>query len=341
MKYTYDGPGTLLRKFVYGPGIDEPICLINVSSGDKYYYHYDGLGSVVALSHNNEIVESYSYDVYGKPSQISAVGNPYLFTGRAYDGETGLYYYRARYYKPSIGRFLQTDPVGYTTGLNLYAYCGSNPLNWADPLGLCKSDLRNGWQGLQGFFAGLGQAVQSFKDNVVTRAFIDPLGLISDTLHGAWNMVCNPLSTAESIFSPMWNNDPYDIGRSIGNFIGNTEIGVAITAGANSAIGEIGASTSDEIRVFWSGKGAEVAATEWAQANGAQMLDMVVNKNLSWLEAKPLWAAASKEFAEGATGEVHVFLGESVSPESIWLNDELPAIIKNPNVTNIVHHSVP
>ena len=61
-----------------------------------------------------------------------------MFTGREYDSEVGLYYYRARYYKPQIGRFLQTDPIGYYAGLNLYAYVGNNPLNWIDPYGLWK-----------------------------------------------------------------------------------------------------------------------------------------------------------------------------------------------------------
>jgi len=66
----------------------------------------------------------------------SAVGNPYLFTGRRLDSETGLYYYRFRYYKSEVGRFLQPDPIGYTGGLNLYTYLGNNPLNWVDPRGL-------------------------------------------------------------------------------------------------------------------------------------------------------------------------------------------------------------
>ena len=102
-----------------------------------YYYHYDALGSVVALSNNSGVVaESYSYDVFGQPGGTGSVGNPYFFTGRRYDDETALYYYRARYYNPDIGRFLQTDPIGYSGGLNLYTYCGNNPLNWIDPYGL-------------------------------------------------------------------------------------------------------------------------------------------------------------------------------------------------------------
>ena len=68
------------------------------------------------------------------------IGNPYMFTGRRFDRETELYYYRARYYNPYIGRFLQTDPIGYGDGINWYNYCGNNSVGRTDPSGL-------GWVG--------------------------------------------------------------------------------------------------------------------------------------------------------------------------------------------------
>jgi len=103
----------------------------------KYYYHFDGLGSVRALSNiDADVVERYSYDAFGEPNRVSDVNNPYMFTGRRYDSETNNYYYRFRYYDPEIGKFFSTDPLYYYDSMNLYQYVLNNAVNMVDPMGM-------------------------------------------------------------------------------------------------------------------------------------------------------------------------------------------------------------
>ena len=133
----YDGAGALIQRYVYGPGIDEPIAAVT-AAGDRLYHHMDGLGSVVALSDDfGAAVETEAYNAFGV-SAVPAGATPYRYTGRRFDAETGLYHYRARAYSPALGRFLQPDPIGYLGGLNLYAYVANDPLNRLDPFGLFK-----------------------------------------------------------------------------------------------------------------------------------------------------------------------------------------------------------
>ncbi len=153
--YYYGGSKERIVRYTHGPGIDEPISI--EQDNQTYYYHYDGLGSVTALTDKDQtIAESYTYDSFGNlKRQGNKAKNSFTYTGREYDKETGLYYYRNRYYDPKVGRFLQADPIGYTAGINLYTYCdsvgkpaslssnlylytGNNPVNFVDPWGLCK-----------------------------------------------------------------------------------------------------------------------------------------------------------------------------------------------------------
>jgi RHS repeat-associated protein len=146
-KYLYDGEdiaaeldasGSVISSFVHGPGIDEPLTMTR--AGQTYTYHRDGLGSITHLTDEaGQVVQRYAYDAYGNIAAEFDPGfmQPYAFTGREWDPETGLYYYRARYYDPKIGRFISEDPIGFGAGdVNFYSYVFGNPINWTDPSGM-------------------------------------------------------------------------------------------------------------------------------------------------------------------------------------------------------------
>ncbi len=155
--YTYDGedivrlvtttqqgaaaPVTQKTLYLHGPGIDEP--LARITDSGPTYYHADGLGSIVAVTDESQsIVQRYRYESFGLPlPQDVQFGDIYAFTGREWDKEIGLYYYRARYYDPMEGRFVSEDPIGFDGGdWNLYRYVGNNSINYVDPHG-----LERGW----------------------------------------------------------------------------------------------------------------------------------------------------------------------------------------------------
>jgi len=112
-----------------------PVVSITPGSGGHTYYHHDVLGSTTAATvpGMNGAAEVYTYSEFGATSSGSLA---YRFGGYRYDSETGLYYVHARYYSPTLGRFLQTDPAGLSGGTNLYAYVGNDPINLTDPSGL-------------------------------------------------------------------------------------------------------------------------------------------------------------------------------------------------------------
>ena len=121
-------------RYVHAPGVDQH--LARVEAGAATYYLADHLGSILLTTDASAAVTlTRQYDPWGNLLQGSATAG-YAFTGREWDPEIQAYYYRARYYDPKIGRFLNEDPIGLAGGMNFYAYVGGNPLGYRDPFGL-------------------------------------------------------------------------------------------------------------------------------------------------------------------------------------------------------------
>jgi RHS repeat-associated protein len=145
--FAYDGDnlieetnssGAAVARYSQTQNIDEPLAMLR--SGATSYYHADGLGSISSLSNSaGSIANTYTYDSFGKlTASTGSLVNPFRYTARESDIETGLYYYRARYYDPIVGRFLTEDEVGNDEGADLYLYAGNSPIGSRDPTGFYK-----------------------------------------------------------------------------------------------------------------------------------------------------------------------------------------------------------
>jgi RHS repeat-associated protein len=148
--FAYDGDnlieetnssGAVVARYEDTQNIDEPLAMLRSSATS--YYHADGLGSITSLSNSTgALAQTYTFDSFGKQTNSSgSLTNSFQYTARESDAETGLYYYRARYYDPSAGSFLSEDPINFRAGPNFYAYTLNNPVLYVDPYGLESGDL--------------------------------------------------------------------------------------------------------------------------------------------------------------------------------------------------------
>jgi RHS repeat-associated protein len=205
------------------------------------YFHADGLGSITKMTDSaGAVVHTRQYDAWGNMEQ-GADQPGYAFTGREWNPETDLYYYRARYYDPQVGRFSSEDPIGAKGGINYYLYSGNRPTTSFDPFGLtewkCSFEFMSIWMGgwirascvsdcKRGFKLGVDikeKGGAGFSVSPMPTAIFMPTVVLTDkrnepsetAFSGSWSVLLGP-----GISSPL--TDGYSIGRlTIGEAAGS------------------------------------------------------------------------------------------------------------------------
>jgi RHS repeat-associated protein len=207
------GTDTIMANYTFGLGIDNPLMMNRTAN--NYYYTKDGLGSVTALTDSTgNVVHEYKYSVYGEIVEETgnSVENPFTYTSREIDRETGLMYYRARYYDPELGRFLSEDPIGFLgDNVNLYAITQNNTINFTDPLG---------WEE-----GGSGQAEQGKKEGEKPKESLQEKFLTPE-------MKSNIANVIQTVTNGTFNKDETSkITSAVASKVGLFDLKVALQVG--------------------------------------------------------------------------------------------------------------
>jgi RHS repeat-associated protein len=295
------------------------------------------------------------YSPYG--SIISRTGTfptDRLFTGQRWESGLDLYDYRARFYDPLLGRFVSPDTIvpepGNPQDWNRYSYVTNNPLKFVDPDGHCRGLTGAAWSACAEIVMAVAPAVHQANEYREDIFFPDADTTFADRLEASSVVGGGAVLAAAATIET--------VGLALG--------GGALTTAAlnNAAAATAGGATAATVcgdgdctneaqatgRVFWSGGDlAREAAQAWARANNHVTLEMTkmgkrveqATRGLNWREVIPKWKAASREFAAGAEGEIHVFhSSKGVSLESVWGTVENQILLNSPKVTRIIYHVI-
>ena len=257
----YSSTGALVRRYIPGATLDEPLVIFDgTNAATKTWLYGDERGSITAAANAaGTLLTAYSYGPFGEPNATAGVSLRY--TGQMLDGSSGLYYYRARWYSPYMGRFLSPDPIKLEGGTHLYRYVGNDPVNFDDPLGLqkqgpnkvgddipCSAISRDdpivATGGGLSFFEGAGGSVNggtfiSLKTGQTGKFITVGVGVGIDASATAGNSYYNKLSNFEGANVNVNASLPYGAGGSAHLSTNLDPVGVTGSGGPGVGVGSI------------------------------------------------------------------------------------------------------
>ena len=322
-------------------GADGSLISMN-RNGTIYYFVTNIQGDVEQiLDSTGQVVVSYVYDAYGRVVSISdslasTLGeeNPFRYRSYYFDTESGYYYLQSRYYDPVTCRMINADSQinPGIHGNNMFAYCNNNPIMLVDRDGRLPFLAITAIVGAVAGAAVGGYLAAKRGKNIWAGIGIGAVGgaLLGLGVGAGLGMI-----------------------SGAGAFATGTQISAGFTAiatGTKAAIISASLPAAEKAKqVFWAGGSvAQKAADTFAKVSQsgniisktAQGKEIIAQtKNIPWEIAKPMWESASLNFAQQASGTVNAFIyAPNFSNTSIFMTVELPALINNPNVKEIVIH---